>query len=349
MAGRRNGTGGIELRVFAPRFTTTVLSLGVLIVVGATGYQMIEGWSLQDALYMTVITLTAVGYEEVRPLSDAGRTFTMALLAGGITWMGIWFALITSFIVELDLGNVLRRRKIMREIGRMSGHIIVCGGGRTGRQVVQELEDMGAAWVVIERDPAPIGDLMALIPDAYCIEGDATNDQTLLEAGIESARGLVTCLSGDTDNLFVCLSARDLNPDLTIVARAYEESTMDKLYRAGASHVVSPNVSGAVRMASVLLRPSVVTFLDIATRSSSLSLRMEQMTIDEESPLAGRTLVEARIPQETGLIVIAVRKGDSEEDFVFNPVADTRIEPGDDIIVLGREPQIEKLREYARG
>jgi voltage-gated potassium channel len=270
----------------------------------------------------------------------------MILLGGGFTWMGIWFAIITSFIVELDLGNVLRRRKVMREIGKMSGHVIVCGAGRTGRQVVQELEELGEPWVVIENDRNRIADLMALIPDAYTIDGDATHDQTLLEAGIESASGLVTCLSGDTDNLFVCLSARDLNPELTIVARAYEEETMSKLYRAGASHVVSPNVSGAVRMASVLLRPSVVSFLDIATRSSGMALRMEQTSIGTESPLAGKTLAQARIPQETGLIVIAVRKGSAVDDFVFNPVADTRLEPGDDVIVLGKEEQLVQLKRY---
>jgi len=273
----------------------------------------------------------------------------MALLLGGLTWMGTWFAFITSFIVELDLGNVLRRRRTMREIGQLGGHVIVCGAGRTGRQVVEEFEEQGEPWVVIENDPKRIEALMAMIPDAYTIEGDATHDQTLVEAGIENAAGLVTCLSGDTDNLFVCLSARDLNPDLTIVARAYEEETMDKLYRAGASHVVSPNVSGAIRMASVLLRPSVVSFLDIATRASSISLRMEQMTVEEDSPVAGRTLEEARIPQETGLIVIAVRKGKGAEGFVFNPVADTGLDPGDDVIVLGRQEQIDALREYLYG
>jgi voltage-gated potassium channel len=335
------------MHVFIPRFVGTVVFFITLAVIGTIGYQVIEGWSPGDAMYMTVITLTAVGYNEVRPLTETGRTFTMLLLGGGLTWMGLWFALITSFIVELDLGNVLRRRRIMREIGRMSGHVIVCGAGRTGRQVVEELEQLGEPWVVIENDKERIGDLMALIPDAYVIDGDATHDQTLIEAGIEEANGLVTCLSGDTDNLFVCLSSRDLNPELTIVARAYEESTMDKLYRAGASHVVSPNVSGAIRMASVLLRPSVVSFLDIATRSSTLALRMEQTTLGDDSPLAGKTLAEARIPQETGLIVIAVRKSAGVDDFVFNPVANTRLEPGDELIVLGEEEQIAHLREYA--
>ena len=336
------------MKVFIPRFLATILLLVVLTGAGAMGYVLIEGWSLEDALYMTVITVTAVGYEEVHPLSRAGRQFTTALLLGGLTWMGLWFALITSFIVELDLKNVLRRRRIMREIGQMAGHFIVCGAGRTGRQVVQELEAMNAPWVVIEREPSRVENLLSIIPDAYVIEGDATHDQTLVEAGLRKARGLVTCLSGDTDNLFVCLSARDLAPDAVIVARAYEEETMDKLYRAGATHVVSPNVSGAVRMASMLLRPSVVSFLDIATRSSELALRMEGTAIGEGSRVAGKSLAEARIPHETGLIVIALRKASDGGGFVFNPVADTRLEPGDEVIVLGKQEQIDRLRDYVR-
>ena len=309
----------------------------------------VQGESFFDSLYMTAITLTAVGYEEVFPLTEEGRVFTMGLLAAGITWMGIWFALLTSFIVELDLTHVVRTRRISKRIGTMKNHIIVCGTGRTGHQVIQELEDMDAEWVAIERDPNRVENLLSQYPEGLVISQDATHDETLLQAGLAEARGLVACLSADTDNLFVCLSARDLKPDLTIVARAYEEETMDKLYRAGASHVVSPNVSGAIRMASVLLRPSVISFLDIATRSSNLSLRIEQTAIRPDSPFRGKTLAEARIPQATGLIVIAMKKaGEEEGSFVFNPVADTRLEEADELIVLGTAEQIDRLRDYLR-
>jgi voltage-gated potassium channel len=204
---------------------------------------------------------------------------------------------------------------------------------------------MGAEYVIVEKDPARVEELRAFLPDALVLEADATHDQVLLEAGLARARGLVACLSADTDNLFVCLSARDLAATVKIVARAYEEETMDKLYRAGADHVVSPNVSSAIRMASVLLRPSAVSFLDIATRSSELALRMEQAIIGESSEVAGRTLMEARIPQRTGLIVIALRKRSTgKQDFVFNPVGDTRLGAGDEVIVLGKEEQIAALR-----
>lgn len=331
---------------FIPRFFWTLVLLVTLVVVGTGGYIVIEGQGFADALYMTVITLTAVGFEEVWPLSPTGRGFTMFLLIGGLTWMGLWFANLTSLIVELDLQDVLRRRRSMKEIAKMKDHIIVCGCGRTGRQVAQELETMTNQYVIIDKDPVRLEKLREFLPEAHVIEGDATHDQVLLEAGLLGAKGLVTCLSQDTDNLFVCLSARDLAAKLTIVARAYEEETMDKLYRAGADHVVSPNVSSAIRMASMLLRPSAVSFLDIATRSPELALRMEQSVIGTKSEVAGKSLMEAKIPQRTGLIVIAVRKqGAAGHGFTFNPVADTRLEAGDEVIVLGQEDQVAELKK----
>lgn len=337
------------MRVFLPRFLLMFAYVGVLTVVGVVGYSTIEGWPLHDALYMTVITLTAVGYNEVAPLSPAGRNFTMLLLAGGITGMGIWFALITSFIVEFDLKDVFRRRKIMMETQKLTDHIIVCGGGRTGRQVMEELISLAQPFVLIERDPERIAELEESFPDLLVVRGDATLDMHLEAAGVARARGLLTCLSAEPDNVFVCLSARDLNAGLTIVARAFEEDTMDKLYRAGANHVVSPNVSGALRMASMLLRPAVVDFLDIAARSHGMALRLEQADIAPDSSLAGKTLAEAAIPQATGLIVIAIHKKSAESpSFEFNPVASTLLEPGDEIIVLGQSDQITKLNDYVR-
>lgn len=318
-----------------------------LVVLGTIGYMGLEGQPLSDSLYMTVITLTAVGYAEVWELTPEGRVYTMGLLLAGISWLGFWFASITALIVELDLKDVLRRRRWMREIAKMEGHIIICGAGRTGRQIAQELESAAHDYVIVERDPKRIAQLHEYLPNAHVLEGDATHDQVLLDAGLLGAKGLITCLSADADNLYVCLSARDLAAKVTIVARAYEEESMDKLYRAGADQVVSPNVSSAIRMASVLLRPSVVSFVDIATRSPDLKLRMEQTHVAKGSRIAGRTLAEARIPQETGLIVIAIGKhSPAGLDFVFNPSANTRIETGDDVIVLGDSEQIERLKAY---
>jgi len=329
------------------RLVWSLAALAGLVILGTLGYAVIEGQSLSDSLYMTVITVTAVGYEEVWPLSPAGRAYTMVVLIGGLSWMGFWFASITALIVESDLKDMLRRRRSMREIAKMRDHVIICGAGRTGRQVAQELEPVTHDYVVIERDPKRIAVLREYVPEAHVLEGDATHDQVLLEAGVTRAKGLITCLSADADNLYVCLSARDLAAKVTIIARAYEEESIDKLYRAGADQVVSPNVSSAIRMASVLLRPSVVSFVDIATRSPDLKLRMEQTSVTERSRIAGKTLAEARIPQETGLIVIAVGKHSKTGlDFVFNPSGTTRIDPGDDVIVLGDSEQLERLRHY---
>lgn len=339
------------MRIYINRFVGTAIFFTFLLVLGTLGYVAIEGWVWGDSLYMTIITLTAVGYDEVYPLSPQGRVFTSFLLAGGITGMGLWFAFLTSFIVELDLTHVLRRRRTQLKVQKMENHVIVCGSGRTGSQVVEELLMAGESFVVIERDREKVEQLHEVLPDLIIIEGDATVDHFLEEAGVDKARGLISCLSADTDNLFVCLTARDLRPDLEIVARAYEEETVPKLYRAGANHVVSPNASGAIRMASFMLRPSVVSFLDVATRSPDLTLRMEQETVTESSPLAGQTLMDARIPQNTGLIVIALRKKNSEGaeepySYVYNPVATSRLDPGDVMIVLGAPEQIRKLREF---
>jgi voltage-gated potassium channel len=202
---------------------------------------------------------------------------------------------------------------------------------------MEELIALGQEFMVIERDPQRLEWIYERYPDVLVVVGDATLDTNLGESGILRARGLVSCLSADADNVFVCLSARDLNPNLTIVARAQEEGSMEKLYRTGADHVVSPNGSGAIRMASMLLRPEVVSFLDIVTRSEGLQLRFEQAVVQPDSQLAGRTLIDARIPQETGLIVIAVRKQiDQTREFVFNPAAATRLDVGDEMIVLGQ-------------
>jgi voltage-gated potassium channel len=343
-----------DMRYYIRRFLGTLMFFAAILALGTVGYQVVEGWSLGDSFYMTVITVTAVGFAEVHPLSHAGRLLTLFVLFGGITGMGLWFAFLTSFIVELDLRNVLRRRRTMKEIAHMKDHVIVCGAGRTGGQVVEEFIMSGQPFTVIEADPDKVGQLHALAGQTTIIQGDATIDHYLEDAGIDHACGLIACLSSDTDNLFVCLSARDLKPDLKIVARAFEEQTIHKLYRAGADHVVSPNQSGAIRMASLFLRPSVVSFLDVATRSPDLSLRLEQQPVGEKSKMAGKSLMEAKIPQRTGLIVIAVRKkleeeGDMEYEFVFNPVADTRLEPGDQMIVLGREDQIRELKSYVEG
>lgn len=321
----------------------------VLTVVGTVGYMILEGWSLPDALYMTAITVTAVGYHEVAPLASggAGQYWTMALVAGGLTGLGMWFALVTAFLVEIDIGTKYKRRKAMNELSRMKEHVIVCGGGQMGAQVIQELREAGMLCAVVERDGDAVAALLKRWPDQPVVRDDATQDAALREARIADAAALVSCLSSDTDNLFVCLSARDLHPGLVVVARAEHQAVTAKMQRAGADYVVSPNVTGAHWVASVLARPAVASFLDVATPGSSPRRRLEQVEVGVGSKVAGLPLAEARIPQETGLVVLAVQKADAAPaETIFNPGASTRLEAGDDVIVLADRGETRRLKAY---
>lgn len=322
----------------------------LLTVAGTVAFLQFPGWSFSDALYMTIITLGAVGYEEVRPLTDGGRVVAGLLLAGGITAMGLWFALITSAVVEMDLGEVFRVRQTMSRIAELRDHVVVCGAGRTGRQVVRELVAAGTPYVVVERDPDAAELVREIDEDALVLEEDATRDETLGEAGIHRASALVATLSADTDNVFVCLTARDLQPDLEIVARALDEEAMSKLYKAGADHCVSPNVTGGTRMAAMLLRPRVVSFLDVVTGGDELSLRLEEVRVPQDSPLSDLSLQDAALPEKTGLIVIAISHGEAGEEgrLVYNPGPDETIRADDVLIVLGHPEQVDGLRAIAR-
>lgn len=340
-------TLGDALRPFRRRFSWAGLYFLVVFLIGMTGYTLIEGWSWFEALYMSVTTVTSVGFMEVRPLSPAGRSFTLVLIFLGITGLGMWWALTTALIVELDLGGVLRRRRIMRSIEGLKNHLIVCGVGRMGRVVVDELEQSAQPFVVIEHDPSRLATLLQTHSDVLVIEGDATREQTLRAAGIARASGLAACLADDADNLLVCITARHLKPDLTTVARAYNEESVEKLRRAGAEHVISPNRTGGIRMAFSLLRPFVVSFLDCVVSDMGIELRLEQAAIPESSHLAGRTLAEARIPQRTGLIVLGLRRLGQEGRLIYNPGPETRLQAGDIMIVLGDSQQVQQLREYA--
>ncbi len=336
---------------FKRRFTAMLVALAALIAIGTVGFWQLPEYDFLDSWYMTIITITAVGYEEVHDLRTGGRILAGFLIAGGVTLLGVWFALLTSLLVEMDLTHVFLTRRTMNKIDTLRDHVIVCGAGRTGRQVATELEAAERPYVVIEQSSAAADALRELFPNALVLEGDATSDETLVEARVGTAYGLVTCLSADTDNLFVCLSARDLQPGLTIVARAYEEQTLQKLFVAGADHVVSPNLTGGRRMAAMLLRPQVVSFLDVATVGEGLDLRLEQVHVPPGSPFEGQTLAEARIPQKTGLIVIATRPAElasRDGPWVYNPGPEQQVQAGDVLIVMGSADQIDRLTKAAQ-
>lgn len=336
------------LRPFRTRFAWAAIYFALVFLFGSIGFYVIEDWTWFEAVYMSVTTVTSVGFMEVRPLSPAGRTFTMILIALGITGLGIWWALTTALIVELDLAGVMRRRRMTRRIETLADHFIVCGTGRMGRVVVREMTTTSTPFVVIEKDDERAEELLEAYPDALVIEGDATKEHILETARVESARGLASCLADDADNVLVCLTARGLNPQLTLVARAYSEESFEKLRRAGADHVIAPTVTSGIRMASTLLRPQVVSFLDVATTGADIELRLEEAEITPESRLVGKSLADARIPQRTGLIVLALRRAGGDGKQRYNPGPETTLEAGDVMIVLGRPEQVQQLRNYVR-
>lgn len=340
---------GQALRPFRARFLWAGVYFVAVALIGTAGYVIIEGWTWFDALYMAVTTVASVGFMELYPLSSAGRSFTMFLIPLGVTGLGIWWALTTALIVELDLGGVLRRRMMVRKIEELSDHYIVCGAGRMGRVVIRELLRTATKFVVIEWDGNRVAQVTEDFPDAPLIAGDATKESVLTSANVAKARGVAACLAEDADNLLVCLTVRGMSRDVRIVSRAYNEESYDKLHRAGADHVVSPNVTGGIRMTATLLRPSVVSFLDAATHGADIDLRLEETEIHGGSPLAGRSLADARIPQRTGLIVLALRRPDASEGFVYNPGPETELRAGDVMIVLGDPSQVQKLRAYVTG
>ena len=336
------------LRPFVKRFALAALYFVVLFAFATVGLRLIEQWSWFESFYMAVTTVTSVGFMELHPLSATGRGFIVTVIILGVTGLGIWWALITALIVELDLGGVLRRRRKMKQLEELNDHYVICGVGRVGRMVLAEMKRANMPVVVIEIDPERAQRLEEENPDLLVLRADATKERVLEEARVGRARGLAACLADDGDNLLVCLTARDLNPGLATVARAYNEESMRRLKRAGADHVISPTLTGGIRMASTLLRPHVVSFLDSAVVGPRMDLRLEEATIPEDSPLAGKSLGEAAIPQETGLVVIALQAGGSAGGQIYNPGPETRLSAGDVMIVLGKEEQVQRLREYTR-
>ncbi len=320
-----------------------VLTITV-VVLGTLSYVFIEKWDMLDALYMTLITITTVGFGEVHPLSPPGKVLTLLVLLGGVIAISLWISEITRFAVERELGTAFRRRKMRKEIQKLRNHVIICGAGETGRVVVKEFVRSRQKFVVIEKDPEIIEQSRETHPDILIIEGDATKDEVLLEANIEQAKGLITALSSDTENLFVTISAKTLNKNIVMVSRAVEADTLSKLYQVGADHVISPNITEGLRMAAVMLRPSVVSFLEVVTLGEDIDLYMEEVPIREGSRLVNISLARAQIPQKIGLIVIAIRKRDGK--FIYNPKSTTHLECGDVLIVLGKPSQVDRLREY---
>jgi len=311
---------------------------------GVIGYMTVEGWDFFKALYMTVISITTVGYGEVFGLSKGGRIFTIFLI---MTSFGVLFYIATAFTQALIAGQIkafFGRQKLERALRRLKGHFILCGFGRIGSVVAKELAKEGVPCLVIERDPAVAKE--AEEAGYLCVEGDATVDEILRRAGIERARGIVATVSSDADNLYITLSARQLNPDLFILTRADSPDAERNLLAAGANKVVSPYFIGALRMANALLRPHVVDFIELAVHRRHLELQMEEVRVEDDAYFAGRPLRECGLRERFGVIVVAVKKASGEA--FFNPSPETTIEREDVLIVLGEGKGLKELEETVK-
>jgi voltage-gated potassium channel len=314
-----------------------------LLVAGSLGFVWLEGWSFFDALYMTVTTLTTVGYGETHPLDRIGRIYNMVLI---LTGMGVMFYIVGSLarvVIEGELHAVFGRRKLIKHIKRLKHHYILCGFGRIGEIIARQLKDRGLSLVVVEHKQTLVSRLEE--SGYYFIVGDATRDEVLLEAGIERAKGLVAVVGSDSDNVYIVLTARSLNPQLFIVARGEEPGSEQKLLRAGADKVESPYRMGAQKMAHTILHPAVVTFMELAMKEG-VDWSMEEILVGPASPLQGVLLADSGIRQNLNLILVAIKRADGE--MFFNPSHETPILAGDTLIALGLRKNLDALEQLVK-
>jgi voltage-gated potassium channel len=316
------------------------LLVGVL-VIGTVGY-LILGFGLLDALYQTVTTVATVGFREVQPLSSIGKIFTMVLILVGVGTTLYAFSVLIETLFEGRLQDLLGRRRMERSIDAMHDHVIICGWGRVGRSIASEVSAAGRELVVIDDQPERLDGC----PHPTVI-GDATEDAVLAAAGLERAATVVAAVDQDAANSFITLSARARRPDIFIVSRARSIESEEKLRRAGADRVVNPQHIGGARMAAFVLRPNVAEFLDVVMREHNLEFRLEELEIGDTSPIAGRTLADARLRERTGALVLALRDPDGR--FVTNPATDTTIEAEHVLIAIGTESELNALVRVVHG
>jgi len=314
-----------------------------IVLLGTSGYMFIENIRFIDALYMTVITLATVGFKEVKELDEIGKIFTIFLILSGFGVFTYTLTVGAKIIIEGEIKEVFKKRKMRKKIESLSGHYIICGYGRMGGIITKELKVNSIPVVIIEKNEGNISEDEELL---YII-GDATHDHILKSAGIEKAKGLITVLPTDAENLYVVLSARELNQNLFIVARAVEKEAEAKLKRAGANRVVSPYFIGGLRIAHTVLRPTVVDFLEFATRSEYAEIQIEEIEVVPQSKLVGKTIAQSGIGRDIGVIIIGIKRADGR--MKFNPTSQTLIKEGDTLIVVGQTDKLSHLEGLATG
>ncbi|HTZ96352.1 MAG TPA: potassium channel protein [Terriglobales bacterium] len=317
------------------------IALTILTLIGMAGFHFIEGWSWFDGFYMVVTTLTTIGYQELHPLSHEGRVFNVGLIIVGVSLVFLGIGSLTQALLEFELRSFFGRRKMERRIDRLSDHYIICGAGRVGRSAARELARRPAAFVIVEQNEAKA----ARYSSEWLIAvGDATQEHTLREVHIERARGLVAATTTDATNLYIVLTARGLNPQLKIIARASEDDAEKHLLTAGADSVVSPYHFAGQRIAQSFLRPHVVSFLDTATTHLGMDLEIGEIAVPQGSAFSGKTIETSRIRQERGIIILAIKRG---QGMHFNPAPEDRIETGDCLIAMGEPSQLRQLEQMA--
>lgn len=336
-----------RIRIFLDPVARRILfaaSLPVLLVaIGTAGYHVLEGWSLLDSLYMTVITLGTVGFGETHPLGQSGRLFTIVLIMGGAFTMAAAVTSVIRAIVSGEVQRLLGRQRQERILTTLKDHVIVCGYGRMGRIICDELAQANQPFVVVDRAHELIEHFPSRI--GVALEGDATSDELLRKAGIERARALVSAVPHDADNLFITLSAKLLNDKIFVVARAEDPASEVKLTRAGANRVVAPYLLGGSRVVQAVLRPSVLDFIDLATRSQHIELQMEETLVREGSSLIGKKLSDS-MTREQRIIVVAIKR--SSGNMEFNPGGATVLDKGDTLISLGHRHDLDRLEQRAQ-
>ncbi|WP_456436416.1 potassium channel family protein [Thermovibrio ammonificans] len=336
-------TGEAAYRDTVKKFTKILTSLILLVVISTVGIKLIEGWDWLDCLWHTIITISTVGYGEVKPLSPLGKIFTMTVIVVAFATFAYGASTVAAMVFEGELKKVFTVKRMEKMVTKLKNHTIVCGLGRTGQAAIKELYREKIPFVVVEKDEARIEEAREKYPNLIYIQGDATQDETLIRAGVKSAANLIVATANDADNLFITLSAKNLNPRIRIVTRANREENVIKLKRAGATEVILPNVIGGIRMASLAIRPSVVSFLDIVTHHGEVDLRLEEVEVPKGSPFHGKLLRDLDIPRKTGVIVIGIRREDGS--FILNPTSTTMVLEGDTLIIIGTKEQAEKLKK----
>jgi len=329
------------------RFYLILFAIFNVFIIGTVGYYTIFAgtYKLIDCAFMTVISLTTVGYGEVIQITGnpVAQIFTMMLITFGMGIILYGISTLTAILIEGELSDILRKNKMKKAIMKLSGHYILCGGGETGRPLLNELVKNQAPLVLIEMEKSLIERSFIITPDLLYIEGDATEDQNLINAGIEKAAGIIITLPSDKDNLYITMTARMLNPDIRIISRVTNTKIEPKLRKAGADGVVSPNFIGALRMASEMIRPTAVNFLDQMLRSGDGNLRIQDLEISDHSGIIGKTLMESNLKNRFNILVLGTKKPDAT--MTFNPPPSHILDRGTTLIIMGDVENIKKARQ----